>query len=180
MKFSVVVAEAWRSLTASLSTTLAAALTVLIGMFLVGLLIGLGTWARSWSDHAKGKLVIDVFLCTQTTCGQEVATVQTNAIRQLLQNDPRVAPGGIQFVSKEEALQIMKKKEPGLTQNVISNPLPDSFKVKPKRGEDVAAIADSLNPPPAGRGEGRLPARRPRTGSYGSRRSSRCCPGSRS
>ena len=43
MKLRVVVAEAWRSLTASLSTTLAAALTVLIGMFLVGLLIGLGT-----------------------------------------------------------------------------------------------------------------------------------------
>ena len=37
MKLRVVVAEAWRSLTASLSTTLAAALTVLIGMFLVGL-----------------------------------------------------------------------------------------------------------------------------------------------
>ena len=36
MKLRVVVAEAWRSLTASLSTTVAAALTVLIGMFLSG------------------------------------------------------------------------------------------------------------------------------------------------
>ena len=69
MKLRVVVAEAWRSLTASLSTTLAAALTVLIGMFLVGLLIGLGTWARSWSEHAKGQLDVNVYLCTQTTCG---------------------------------------------------------------------------------------------------------------
>jgi cell division transport system permease protein len=151
VKFSVVVAEAWRSLTASLSTTVAAALTVLIGMFLVGLLIGLGTWARSWSDHAKGKLVIDVFLCTTTTCKSgEVTSAQRNAVRILLQSDPRVAPGGVQFVSKEEALQIMKKKAPDMAQNVISNPLPDSFKVKPKRGEDVLAIADSLNPLPAG------------------------------
>ena len=64
MKLRVVVAEAWRSLTASLSTTLAAALTVLIGMFLVGLLIGLGTWARSWSEHAKSQLDVNVYLCT--------------------------------------------------------------------------------------------------------------------
>ena len=90
MKLRVVVAEAWRSLTASLSTTLAAALTVLIGMFLVGLLIGLGTWARSWSEHAKGQLDINVYLCTQTTCGADVTTAQKNAIRVKLQNDPRV------------------------------------------------------------------------------------------
>jgi cell division transport system permease protein len=33
---------------------------------------------------------------------------------------------------------------------VIANPLPDSFKVKPNRGEDVVAIANSLKPLPAG------------------------------
>jgi cell division transport system permease protein len=150
MRFRVVIAEAWRSLTASLSTTLAAALTVLIGMFLVGMLIGLGTWARSWSDHAKSKLVIDVFLCTQTTCGQEVTTLQTNTIRQLLQNDPRVKPNGVEYVSKEEALKIMEQRNPEMVKGLISNPLPNSFKVIPNRGEDVAAIADSLSPPPAG------------------------------
>ena len=72
MKLRVVVAEAWRSLTASLSTTLAAALTVLIG---------LGTWARSWSEHAKSQLDVNVYLCTVTTCGQEVTNAQKNAIR---------------------------------------------------------------------------------------------------
>ena len=38
-RFKVVLAEAWRSITASISTTIAATMTVLIGMFLVGLLI---------------------------------------------------------------------------------------------------------------------------------------------
>jgi cell division transport system permease protein len=148
MRFRVVVAEAWRSLTASLSTTLAAALTVLIGMFLVGMLIGLGTWARSWSDHAKGKLVIDVFLCTQTKCGQDVTTEQTNAVRQLLQNDPRVKR--VDYCSKACGLEIMKKSNPEMVSGLIHNPLPDKFLVTPNRGEDVKAIADSLNPPPAG------------------------------
>ena len=149
MKVGVVVAEAWRSLTASLSTTLASALTVLIGMFLVGLLIALGTWARSWSEHAKGKLDINVYLCTANECGHtEVTTQQKNKVRVLLQSDPRVA--SVEYISKEQALEIMKRKQPDLVKNIATNPLPDAFKVHPKRGEDVVAIANSLNPLPPG------------------------------
>jgi cell division transport system permease protein len=150
VKVGAVVTEAWRSLTASLSTTLASALTVLIGMFLVGLLLGLGTWARSWSDHAKGQLDINVYLCTQTTCGSEVTIAQRNAVGQMLQNDPRVASNGVKFIPKEKALEMMMKKQPELAGNVIANPLPDAFKVQPKRGEDVVGIAESLNPLPKG------------------------------
>jgi cell division transport system permease protein len=150
VKLSVVVAEAWRSLTASLSTTLASALTVLIGMFLVGLLIGLGTWARSWSEHAKGQLDVNVYLCTSTTCPNEVTTEQKNAVRLLLspENDPRIA--SVDYIPKERAIEMMRKTQPELVGPLPSNPLPDAFKVHPKRGEDVGAIADSLTPPPAG------------------------------
>ena len=45
----LLVSEAWRSLGANLSTTVAATMTVLIGMFLLGLFIALGTWMVSWS-----------------------------------------------------------------------------------------------------------------------------------
>ena len=148
MKFSVVIAEAWRSLTASLSTTLASALTVLIGMFLVGLLIGLGTWANSWANHAKSQLDVNVYLCTHEKCGKEVTPAQRNAIAQKLQSDPRVA--SIEFIPKEQALKEMKTKYPDMVGPIIANPLPDAFKVKPRRGEDVVGIADSLNPLPAG------------------------------
>jgi cell division transport system permease protein len=149
VKFNVVIAEAWRSLTASLSTTLASALTVLIGMFLVGLLIGLGTWARSWSEHAKGQLDINVYLCTQDKCHHtEVTTKQKNDVRVQLQNDPRVK--SVEYISKEQALEHMRKTQPDIVGVVEANPLPDAFKVHPKRGEDVSAIAESLQPLPAG------------------------------
>jgi cell division transport system permease protein len=148
VKLRVVIAEAWRSLTASLSTTLAAALTVLIGMFLVGLLLGLGTWARSWSEHKKGQLDVNVYLCTQPTCGAEVTPAQRNAVARILENDPRVA--SFEFIPKEKALEMMRQKAPEMANNVPTNPLPDAFKVKPVHGEDVAAIADSLNPLPPG------------------------------
>jgi cell division transport system permease protein len=148
VKLRVVIAEAWRSLTASLSTTLAAALTVLIGMFLVGLLIGLGTWARSWSEHAKGQLDVNVYLCTQTTCGSDVTVAQMNAVRTKLQSDPRVA--SVEFISKEKGLADLKKTAPEMVEGVVVNPLPDAFKVKPRHGEDVVGIANSLNPKPPG------------------------------
>ena len=43
-RLRLVVAEAFRSLGANLSTTIAATMTVLIGMFLLGLFVLLGTW----------------------------------------------------------------------------------------------------------------------------------------
>jgi cell division transport system permease protein len=148
MRLRVVVAEAWRSLTASLSTTLAAALTVLIGMFLVGLLIGLGTWARSWSEHAKSQLDVNVYLCTITTCGSDVTTAQKNAVRVKLENDPRVA--SLEYISKAQALKEMEKKAPDMVAGIATNPLPDAFRIKPRHGEDVQKIADSLKPLPPG------------------------------
>ena len=46
-RFKLIVAEAVRSLGANISTTFAATTTVLIGMFMLGLVVGLGSWALS-------------------------------------------------------------------------------------------------------------------------------------
>jgi cell division transport system permease protein len=144
-RFKVVLAEAWRSITASISTTIAATMTVLIGMFLVGLLIALGTWAISWSDNAKRDLLVKVYL-TEAATDQQV-----NAVRERLESDQRVAT--VTFVSKEDALKVMEKKYPQLVENLPGNPLPRSFEVKPTKGEHVQAISQSLSPPPPGVGE---------------------------
>jgi cell division transport system permease protein len=143
MRFRVVAAEAWRSMTASLSTTAAATMTVLIGMFLVGLLIALGTWAMAWSDHQKKKLLVEVFLCTDTTCAREVTPKQVNDLRVKLESDDRVKT--VTFVSKEEALRIMQSRAPELLEQLAANPFPASFKVQPVKGEYTKAIADSLS-----------------------------------
>jgi cell division transport system permease protein len=143
-----VVAEAWRSLTASLSTTLAAALTVLIGMFLVGLLIAFWTFADSWSNKQKEKLVVKVFFCTSDSCQTEATSAQINAVRVKLDSDPRVK--SYRFVSKAEALNIMRKKQPEMVKGLVTNPLPNSFTVTPVKGEYTKAIAETFNPPPSG------------------------------
>ena len=148
MRLRTVIAEAWRSLTASLSTTLAAALTVLIGMFLVGLLIAFWTFADSWSNKQKEKLVVKVFFCTADSCGEEATSTQINAVSAKLDGDPRVK--SIRWVSKEQALVQMRKEQPEMVKHLVSNPLPNSFTVTPVKGEHTKAIAETFNPPPAG------------------------------
>jgi len=131
-------AEALRSIGANVSTTVASALSVLIGMFLVGVFIGLGTWLVSWSDAKKHELAVHVFVSDQASAKQ------IDQLRVVLESDKRVKPGGITFISKAKALEIMRKRNPELTANLASNPLPASFDVVPKRGEDTEAIAVSV------------------------------------
>jgi cell division transport system permease protein len=140
--------EALRSITANLSTTVAATVTVLIGMFLVGLLIAFGTWARSWSDHTKDKLVVKVFFCTETTCDRPRTDQQINSVRIRLESNPQVRSAT--FVSKEEALDRMKRQNPELVEDLAFNPLPDAYEVQPVKGEYTRQIAETLETKPAG------------------------------
>jgi cell division transport system permease protein len=142
MRVRLLFSESIRSLGANISTTVAATMTVLIGMFLLGLFIALGSWVVSWSDHVKRELLVKVFYV------QDAKDSQINDVRRQLAADPRVK--SVTFVSAEEALQRMQKRFPALTENLPSNPLPASHEVVPKRAEDVDAIAASLSPTPAG------------------------------
>ncbi|MGH3066475.1 MAG: cell division protein FtsX [Gaiellaceae bacterium] len=134
-RFRLVLSEAVKSIGANVSTTVASAVSVLIGMFLIGVFIGLGTWLVSWSDDKKRELAVHVFIRDGAT------PKQVDQLRVLLESDDRVMPGGIDFVSKADALAIMRKRNPELTQNLVSNPLPASYDVLPKNGEDTEAIA---------------------------------------
>jgi cell division transport system permease protein len=143
-RLRMVLAEALRSVTASMSTTVAATMTVLVGMFVLGLTIALGTWVLSWSDHVKKQLLVKVYF------KDDVTAQQVNAVGAKL--DPRVNPlvAKIKFVSREDALKTMKKRFPELTANLTYNPLPASYEVLPKKAEYVSQISDELTPAPPG------------------------------
>lgn len=131
-------AEALRSIGANVSTTVASAVSVLIGVFLIGVFIGLGTWLVSWSNDKKKELAVHVFIADGSTAKE------VNAVRIALESDPRVKPGGVTFISKADALKIMQKRSPELTANLVANPLPASFDAVPARGEDTEAVANSI------------------------------------
>jgi cell division transport system permease protein len=140
----MLLSESVRSLTANLSTTVAATMTVLIGMFLLGLFIGLGTWVLDWSDEAKAKLRTKVYLCTDQCAQGEATSQQINRVRTFLGGLPEVKPNGVKFISKDEALQIMRKRTPELVESLSSNPLPHSFEVAPRRAEDVPVLSRKI------------------------------------
>jgi cell division transport system permease protein len=148
MRLRMIGSEALRSITANLSTTIAATVTVLIGMFLVGLLIAFGTWARSWSDHTKDKLVVKVFFCTEATCDRPRTDKEIDTVRVLLESNPKVRSAT--FVSKEKALGRMQKQNPDLVKDLAYNPLPDAYEVQPVKGEYTKEIAQTLETKPPG------------------------------
>jgi len=136
-RFKLVFSEAVRSITANLSTSIAATMTVLIGMFLLGLFIALGSWVLSWSDHVKSELQIKVYFV------DDVTPKQVNAVARYLGTDDRI--GEYHFVSKAEALRYAKQHYPkDLTQNLASNPFPASYQITPLRAENLKAISADL------------------------------------
>jgi len=142
MRLKMFLSEAARSLTTNVSTTIAATLTVLIAMFLFGLVVALGSWVNSYTGKVKEGVVVKVFF------DQTASEQQLNAVRARLEADPDVKV--VQFVSKEQALEIMKKRAPELTRNLTSNPFGHAFTVVPKDANQVSAIADRLEPVPVG------------------------------
>jgi cell division transport system permease protein len=62
----------------------------------------------------------------------------------MLQQNQYVKPGGIKYVSKEQGLEIMKKRYPELVKNLTSNPLGDSLEVTPNHAENVDKLYDSI------------------------------------
>ena len=131
-RFRLLFSEAWSSITANISTTFAATMTVLIGMFLLGLFIALGTWVLSWSDHIKRELQVKVYFSTTSTDEQEAA------VGQALKKLPRVKI--VTFMSKERAFAQQSKQYPDLYKNVTSNPLPDAWIVTPITGDDTPEL----------------------------------------
>jgi cell division transport system permease protein len=137
MRFKMMLSEAVRSIGANVSTTVAATMTVLIGMFLLGLFIAFATYARSWSDHVKDELVVKVFF------DRDATPKQVDAVRFKLDSNSQVKV--FHFISAEEALKIMKDQRPDLFGTPLPyNPLGPSYTVEPVKAEYTESIANTL------------------------------------
>ena len=142
MRAKLFFSEAWRSVMTNLSTTVAATMTVLIGMFLLGLFIALGTWVLSWTGEVKKEVQVKIFFDT------DASKDQINAVGSKLATFPEVK--SVKFVSARDALAEMQDRYPDLTSGLSGNPLPASYEVQPKTAEQVDELAARFEPVPAG------------------------------
>jgi cell division transport system permease protein len=149
-RFKLLLSEALHSIRSNLSTTVAATMTVFIGMFLLGICIALGSWMVSWSDHTKRGIVVHVYFCAAETCPTGAATQQEMGATSVRIN--QIAARGLikkaVFFSKEEAYAQQSKLNPDMYQALGGiNPLPDAYNITPKHGEDASEIAALLKAP---------------------------------
>jgi cell division transport system permease protein len=117
-------------------------MTVLIGMFLLGLFIALGTWVLSWTNNVKEDLQVKIYF------DQDAKQGQKKSIEQELIANPLVKE--YTYVSEADALERMKERYPDLVEHLTSNPLPASYEVRPNRAEDIERLAAQFEPTPAG------------------------------
>ena len=103
------------------------------------LLLALAACGTAGREAAPLKCVVRVYFCTELTCGTAATRAEVAAARRRL--NAREDVWSIRFVSKAEALRLMRKRYPEEVANLHSNPFPDALRVRPLKGADRAEIA---------------------------------------
>ncbi|HET6691616.1 MAG TPA: permease-like cell division protein FtsX [Miltoncostaeaceae bacterium] len=139
-------AEAWRSIRANAAVSVAATVTVLIAVFILGAFIPSFLYVQSTVDSQKEKVDIDAFISDSATVPQvEGLRTQLTA----LQGDGQIRE--FTYVSKDDALTELRGrlKDPSILEELPSNPLPAKFNIKPTDPDNAQGIIDQIADSPA-------------------------------
>jgi cell division transport system permease protein len=117
---------------------MAATVTVLITVFVLGAFIPSFLYVQSQVDAQKAKVDITVYL------DDPISAAEVNRFQRKLAADPDVK--SYQFVSKDDARRILEERlnDPDLLNQLPSNPLPASFLVTPKNPDRSQQIIERL------------------------------------
>jgi cell division transport system permease protein len=118
--------------------------TVLVTVLVLGVFIPVVQATTGAANEVRGKVIADVYL--KTTAKR----ADIERVRRLLQSEPMVKK--IQFVSKQQAYDTERRRNPKAYDLLGANPLPDTFRVTPRRPEDISALKNALTPPAPGGG----------------------------
>jgi cell division transport system permease protein len=141
LRWRFFVVEALKSLRGNFATTLAAVVTVLIVMFLAGVGISLGSYVYNYSNKVRDDVTIRAYLKDNAT------PKQVAAIQRAISDNPDVAPGSLEFVSKDDAilrLQNQLGEDSEILKLTLGNPLPASFEFKAVNPDQTGVVAASI------------------------------------
>lgn len=146
MRIRFFMAEAIRSIRANVAISVAATVTVLIAVLLLGAFIPTFLAVQSTIDDQKAKLDISVYIKDEATV-QQVNGLQTSIAG--LQSEGLVRD--FSYVSKDDALAILREqlRDESVLDELASNPLPASFEVLPVDPANNANIVSQLEGHPA-------------------------------
>jgi cell division transport system permease protein len=135
--------EAVRALRRNAAPSLAAVITTVVTVVLLGVLIPIFQTTQAKSDEVRKELNIQVALYADATKG-EVAS-----LRGKLEAIPHVST--VEFVSKADALEELREtlgaaKSKELTSQLSENPLPASFRITPDDAANLPGIRATIIP----------------------------------
>jgi cell division transport system permease protein len=132
--------EALRALKRNGAPSLAAIVTTVVTVVLLGMLIPIFQTAQGKNEEVRDQLTAEYALFPDATKA-EIA-----AVKQKLEAVPHV--GQVTFISKAEALKTLESelKDKSIAEELHSNPLPDSFRVTPDDASNLGSIRESVFP----------------------------------
>jgi cell division transport system permease protein len=132
--------EALRALKRNGAPSLAAIVTTVVTVVLLGMLIPIFQTAQGKSEEVRDQLNVQYALYDDATKA-EIA-----AAKRKLESIPHVTE--VAFVSKREALQTLKGelKDKTIVEELHTNPLPNSFEVKADDAANLPAIEKAVYP----------------------------------
>jgi len=144
VRFGFFMREALRALRRNAVPSFAAVATVLVTVLVLGVFIPVVQATTGAANDVRSRVIADVYLKNDATQA-DIARV-----RQVILDK---APGvkSVQFVSKEQAFKEESKRNKEAYKLLGTNPLPDLFRITPRRPDDITKISSALAPPsPAG------------------------------
>src|SRR5215218_2574236 len=132
--------EALRALKRNGAPSLAAIVTTVVTVVLLGMLIPIFQTAQGKSEEVRNQLSVQYALFPDATKAEIAAT------KQKLEGIPHVAE--VEFVGKEQALKTLESEleDKRIVEELKFNPLPNSFEVKPDDAANLPAIQKAVFP----------------------------------
>ena len=132
--------EALRALRRNGAPTLAAVVTTVVTVILLGVLIPIFQTTQAKSDQIRGELNIHAAIYDDAT------RAEINSLQEELQAIPHV--DSVIFVTKAQALATLRSelKDKSIVEQLHSNPLPASFEVKADDAANLDAVREAIAP----------------------------------
>jgi cell division transport system permease protein len=136
MRAAFFLKEALRALQRNAAPSLAATVTVLLTAVVLGIFIPIVQATTGTANEVRGRVLVDVYVANDAK-DSEVAQLEDE-----LAATPDVER--VEFISKEEALEQERERNPEAYNLLGRNPLPDLFRLHPDDPDNVTAIANRL------------------------------------
>lgn len=135
--------EAFRAMRRSAAPSMAAIVTIVVTVALLGVLIPVLQTTQGKTEEVREQLLLKVFVYP------DARKREITQLGKRIEKVPHVTRA--EFVSRQEAVRILKERleDPEILDQLKSNPLPASFNVYPDDADNLEAIRSDLEPPNA-------------------------------